>query len=122
MSIKQKLQILYRYYCDTRAVGHTTLMKQGIDNFENKKIIIVPVLSAGTQIIKNSNDSIVSLHSLDKLRGNNAPLAIDNSAMYMILKESIDEIEKLESEIYKLKKALAIFTQDDKDEPQQLNS
>lgn len=122
MKIKEKLKILYNYYNFTRKVGHTSLLKIGIDNFKDDKIVLVGLNRCCTYINESINN-VISLNSLNKLIGKNLPMAIDNDALSIILNESINEIEKLEQEIVKYKMALRIFTNtNDINNVQQLNS
>lgn len=122
MKIKDKLKTLCNYYNFTRKVGHTTLLRKGTDNFEEDKLILAYNKHCHTHL-NQPPDNVVSLSNLNSLRDKRTPLVIDNDALSMILADSLNEIERLEAEIIKYKRALAVFTDiKDIDKPQQLNS
>lgn len=100
MKIKEKLEILRDYYDKTRQVGHTTLVKEGTNNYKKPKLILVYKKDEHTYFDVKSDELISwkSLHNQDLL-GQNKPLAIDNGVMWLMLDEAIKEINKLESHI-----------------------
>lgn len=102
MTIKEKLITLFNYYEATRGVGHTTLMKDGFDNYPDKKILLTCHYSHSQQL-KAKKDEIVTWNNMEKLRGHKRPLAIDNGTIIEILNETIGEIDRLEKEIERLK-------------------
>jgi hypothetical protein len=97
MKTLDKLKELKYYYMATRNVGHTTLMKEGFINYSKPKAILSTHL-VDYQEFKCNRNEVVSLESLDRLRGSSRSLAIDNGAMIVLLTESINTIEKLEEE------------------------
>lgn len=97
MKILEKLQDLLAYYEATRRVGHTTLMKKGIENYDKEKFVLTYSIDAG-ECIGIKRDEIISWQRLDKLRGHNKPLAIDNGTMFVILNEVTDTIKALQDE------------------------
>jgi len=97
MEIKRVLEELNAYYLTTRQAGHTTLMKRGISNYERKKLVMVHNMSYGRDLRIPKNE-IVTLNSLDRLRGNDLPLVIDNSTLTTIFRESLSEYTRLEKE------------------------
>ena len=103
MKIKEILNELLTYYNVNRGVGHTTLMKKGVDNYDGDKIIVCYNYKHANAIGLNKND-VVTIHNLKNLRGIKSPIIIDNAAMVIILQDAINEIEKLEKEIEKIKK------------------
>lgn len=92
MDIITKLNVLYQYYKLTRGVGHTTLMKKGVENFDKDTLILTPNMNAG-EVLGFNKDQIVTWNSLNKLRGHNKPLAIDNGTMMIILEDVIKELQ-----------------------------
>ena len=98
MDIKRVLETLNAYYETTRQVGHTTLMKRGISNYERKKLVMVHNMSYGRDLRIPKNE-IVTLNSLDRLRGNDLPLAIDNGTLTTIFTMSLDRFTQFEEEI-----------------------
>lgn len=97
MKTVEKLQEIMTYYEASRQAGHTTLMKQGTDNYKGEKLILVHSLNAGTDLGYNRKE-LVSWGDLSKLRGNKKPLAIDNGTMWSILRDTIHDISILEEE------------------------
>ena len=98
MDIKQVLEELTAYYLTSRQVGHTTLMKRGTSNYEQKKLVMVHNMSYGRDLGLLKNE-VVSLHSLDRLRGSDLPLAIDNGTLTTIFTMSLDRFTQFEEEI-----------------------
>ena len=109
MKIKEKLELLYSYYFVTRGAGHTTLMKVGTYENPTEKFILVHNTKFRGEL-KCKPSELVSWNCLDKLRGAKKPLAIDNAVMLLLLKESINEICRLEQEIEKLRNKNSFFT------------
>ena len=103
MKIKKQLEDLLYYYMATRATGHTTLMKQGTDNYDKPFCILTHNAEAGSSLGFNQKN-VVTLNSLDRLRGSSRPIAIDNGAMIELLISAIMRIESLEEENKKLVK------------------
>lgn len=101
MKIKKQLEELLYYYMSTRAVGHTTLMKKGTDNYDKPYCILTHNTEAGS-VLGFDRRNIVTVNSLDRLRGSSRPLAIDNGAMIELLIDVIMRIESLEEENKKL--------------------
>lgn len=89
--ILNKLTLLYSYYAGTRQIGHTTLMKKGTDNFKDRKVVLFHNIAAGKNF-RYKNNEIVTWNSLDRLRGCDRPMAIDNGTMMVILDDTINEI------------------------------
>lgn len=102
-SVAYKLQELLTYYLATRQCGHTTLMKQGRDNYTGQKLILAADYKSGKELSSDPNKEVISLNSLEKLRGSNKPLAIDNATMTILLQDTLDELLRLENENKKLK-------------------
>ena len=107
MKIKEKLEILKHYYDSTRAAGHTTLMKKGINNYEEQKLVLVYNKNHGKELGLNLQEIISWLNP--NLKGHNAPLAIDNAVMHEMLDDTlsyINELEKDREQLNKIKAAL----------------
>jgi hypothetical protein len=103
MHIKQKLELLFTYYFATRSVGHTRLLNEGVANYTKDKLVLCSTVQAGdTMRIKRSE--ILTLEGLhrDTLRGRATPLVVDNSAMMVLLDESIKCIGDLQNQVLEL--------------------
>jgi hypothetical protein len=98
MTIEKKLETLLSYYMSTRAAGHTTLLKRGTDNYEKPFCVLTHNSEAGGALGFNRKN-IVTLNSLDRLRGSARPMAIDNGAMIEILSDAMYRIETQKEQI-----------------------
>lgn len=98
MKIKQKLETLLHYYISTRQVGHTTLLKEGIENYKKDKLIL-SFNKVDHTFLNVKPSEIISWKGIQShsLNGYNKPLAIDNGAMYILLEETLAEIDRLEN-------------------------
>jgi hypothetical protein len=101
--IYTNLQRLF-YFCGTRMVGHTYLMVNGIEKTirgrDRKIIMLVRNHVDGEQILKQYNISrnsvrLAPYNDLEKLRGMAAPMAMDNSAIWHLLRDALDLISYL---------------------------
>ena len=103
MNILDKLREIVAYYEATRQVGHTTLMKMGIEN-QPDSVLLAHNMDSGNRIVDRikPKPKVVSLNSLHNLRGMKKPMAIDNGALQFILAEAADEIHELQIENAKL--------------------
>lgn len=101
MDIQRVLHDLAFYYADNRGVGNTTLMKRGTSNFEHKKLVLLHELSYGDALHLPMKER-VSLISLDKLKGSQLPLAIDNAALFEIFSTASRKISKLEADFQRI--------------------
>lgn len=100
--IFDKLLTLHFYYTTTRGNGHTALMKEGTKHYQGDKLVLVGKMHEH----KNTETKLcetISLDSLDKLRGSDRPLAIDNHALAIIFDDSMTEMLNLEGEINTLR-------------------
>ena len=97
MDIERVLEELSAYFVSSRQVGHTTLMKRGTSNFEQKKRVIVHNMSYGRDLGVPKNE-IVTLNSLERLRGCDLPLAIDNCSLTTIFTKSLERYRQLEND------------------------
>ena len=95
--IKKILRELIVHYSFNRRVGHTTLMKRGTSNFELKKLVLVMSNQMGSDL-KIPKSERITLDTLDKLKGTQLPLAIDNATLLYIFSNSIEEFSRLEYE------------------------
>ena len=95
MNIKQKLEFLKAYYEVTRNVGHSTLMRKGTEKYKRNKLVLAYTKECGFDFGLKPHE-IVSWQNLNDLVGHNAPLAIDNVAMFKMLEETLDYIKELE--------------------------
>ena len=105
MDIKIKLGTLVSYYEHTRRAGHTTLMKEGINNYQGDKILVAYKLEQGKIILDRKTDDvkIVSVNNIESLIGDNKPITFDNYALQTIFEEAYNEISRLRDEVSSLK-------------------
>jgi hypothetical protein len=80
-----------------RQVGHTTLMKKGVENYDRKFGLIAHNMKAAQDILDTSGSKLGKAFSLSKL-GNNfhglgMPYVIDNGALSILLEEVISVME-----------------------------
>ena len=104
MKTEEKLIELLLYYRRTRKKGHTTLMKKGTDNVENK--FILSHRKKDYRFLGVSPKQVITWNSLKSLRGHDKPLAIDNAAMDSLLTDTIELIEELREKQQKGVKSL----------------
>jgi hypothetical protein len=91
----------------TRQVGHTTLMKIGADSYDKPFGVIVHTTNYGLQITKeNPNAKVVSISSLDSIKGMKLPVILDNHAIAMLLGDIHHEVDSLEKKAHVLEKNL----------------
>ena len=101
--VKEKIDFLLRYYNSSRGSGHTKTMWGGANSAMG--YLVVPSHAIYKNLTQNFGPLMreMSLDDLESLRGANhgLPLIWDNTAIVSILKESLDEIVKLEAQIPK---------------------
>lgn len=108
MKILNKLEELLAYYETTRQAGHTTLMRTGTDAYDRKKLVLAHNADHGANL-GFKPDEVISWQNLSKLKGHNKPLAIDNGALYGILRDTINEMIKMEDETKNLEAKLELI-------------
>ena len=102
MNIKSILSGLAAYLHASRRVGHTTAMIRGAQNTENV-VVLAHTHSYASQLQKLvPGAKVVSMHSIESLRGRHSPLVVDNSALWDICQSASDEIERMESSLRRL--------------------
>jgi hypothetical protein len=99
MKIKEILKEL-QYYLSIHQTGKTTLLKEGVDNYSKYHWIVVPTTTYGEKLFdrRNKLHQLVSLNNLQKLRGTQQAMIIDQEANLQIFSMALDKIEKLEDE------------------------
>jgi hypothetical protein len=99
MKIKEILREL-QYYLSIRQTGKTTLLKEGVDNYSKYHWIVVPTIAYGEKLFdrRNKLHQLVSLNNLQKLRGTQQAMIIDQEANLQIFSMALDEIHRLETE------------------------
>ena len=95
MKIKEKLAILRNYYEITRKSGHTSLMKNGTDNYDRDKLIL-GLKKCESSFLNVKSNELIPWDNLNALIGQKKPLAIDNAIIYEILNETLEYIKELE--------------------------
>ena len=111
MNIVEKLKELKEYYKNTRKVGHTSLVREGIKNYSDPKFVM-GYKKSDSRFLQCDKNEVISWVGLNKdtLRGFKRPLVIDNSVMDMLVTDSLTKIEELEDENKRLKDAIKILT------------
>lgn len=103
MDIRNELENLCAYYASTRGVGHTDLIKKGTDLYdkENKHY---NVICSNIDLAKREwGHKGKSLNHVGvSIKGTDAPLVFDNSAIVILLQEAINKIDELEKEVKRL--------------------
>lgn len=94
------LDNLETYYAQSRGVGHTELLKKGIENYDKKFFLVAGSYQQGKELknqIKNPHAILITLDDIGsyKLKGLRYPVAIDNFAMINLLEQSNCVIENL---------------------------
>jgi hypothetical protein len=105
METIEKLKELRHYYLANRKKGHTTLMKEGTNNVEDKFILSYSKKDHNFLGVKPGE--VVSWGNLYQLRGQDKPLVIDNGAMLQILDDTLDLIVELELKHQNLKRSIS---------------
>lgn len=100
MNIKDKLDTIRVYFLTSRQAGHSTLMNVGTNNFNGDKLVLVLDKRHGDEMGLKTSE-MVSLDSLHKLRGHNAPLVIDNGVLIEIFDQSLLKYIDLENDARK---------------------
>ena len=111
MRIVETIKEISQYFQMTRQAGHTRLMKAGFVNFNGDKYVLCLNIDHGTRMGVRKSE-IVSLESLDKLRGSNRPLAIDNGALIEIFDQMDLKMDSLVEETQR-HKSKYIWTRDE---------
>lgn len=80
-----------------RQVGHTTLMKKGIENYDREFGVIAHDMKSAKAIINNSGSELGKAFSLSNPDNNffgfGMPFVIDNAALSFLLEEVINVME-----------------------------
>jgi hypothetical protein len=97
----ERLAILKTYFDTRRGCGHTFAMMNGVVNTDPSPVILVHSASYAQDLQKFSPKRMlrtVSWDGLERLKGLNSALVIDNAAMSNILGDALEEIRKLRAE------------------------
>lgn len=129
MTIKEDLQTFVIHYDTNRQAGHTHTMLHGLvetSKIPDRKQIIIAYKHLMGKEMQSEIDAhgggkcvLVSSKNVQALRGIRGAITFDNCALYMIFKDSIREIEKLEdanSTLWNNLKSHAIILEDMEDE------
>jgi hypothetical protein len=94
--VGEALTFLAHYYQVSRQAGHTTLLKRGLDNSEDV-VLVAHTIRAGREVAQGRPSvEIVTLASLDRLRGSRKPIIFDNAALEHIFRYGARRIRQLE--------------------------
>lgn len=106
MNTKDKLRTLHTYYFATRNTGHTQLLKEGIKRFK-KDFFVLSDDTRDCLFLEIEPEQTISWKYMEKLKGHQRPIAIDNSAMISLLYDALHEIETLEEENERLREIMS---------------
>jgi hypothetical protein len=102
------------YVLGQRQVGHTTLMKKGVENYDREFGVIAHNKNSAESIIKDAKSEFgksFSIQNLGSARGLSMPFVIDNYALGQLIDETIlvmedsltyEEIKKLTAPIMEM--------------------
>lgn len=97
-----RLEAIAQHYAFNRAVGHSWTMKHGVEN-SPRCLVLTHTYAQGQSLrIENPRAKIISLASLEKLRGQTDPLVMDNTAAGLLLAEAAREIWLLRGRVMEL--------------------
>ena len=102
---------LLNYYDHNRGVGHTELLKKGTEKYNQKFYLVASNFNHARDLIKQSNNqNAIPLTLSDigsyKLRGTCYPMALDNSAIILLLRDTSYQVNKLLDENIELVKKI----------------
>lgn len=98
MKLKEKLNTIYEYYLHNRQVGHTLLLKDGTRNFQ-KDFFVLAHQQSDHDYLDIKSEQVVSWKSdMSKLKGHQKPIAIDNATLTVMLRDILEELDRLEQE------------------------
>ena len=86
---------LYGYINEVRGKGKTSLLKQGIDNYDKSFLLLTANQSMAKDLTKNKKCKIVTLNSIERIIGSDKPIIIDQEA---IAKLSFDTAKVLKDQ------------------------
>lgn len=93
------------YVLQTRGIGNTQLMIDGVANYNLPFYVIAPNLQIAGYISNKSNNSnarFISMYDTEKLLGSLHPVVADHTVWNYILKYKQEEIQSLKYEIQDL--------------------
>jgi len=96
----------FNYVKANRQVGHTKLLKEGINNYKGEFVILGATMEHAQRLkkeSKNKNAIPVSIQTFSKkTMGGHYPIAFDNYTITEIFENDVRKIENLENDIIKL--------------------
>ena len=111
MDTKLILETLLSYYTNARRVGHTDRLVSAAKEVDKPTLVLAGTANDATYLKDLGVDAFAAMDERLYLHliGTNKPLLVDNSAMVALLSASLDEINKLERKIERLKKQLCLL-------------
>jgi hypothetical protein len=97
-NIKEQLKAVADYLEVNRQVGHSKTLSLGLNNSPDA-LVLVHNLACKKDFPRIEQERLISLASLDRLRGERAPLVIDNAAMWLLMRDAVETIESLEKKL-----------------------
>lgn len=73
--------MIWSYITEVRGKGKTSLLKKGIDDYDKSFHLLTVNREMGKNLTKNKKCNIITLNSIDNLRGSDKPLIIDQEAI-----------------------------------------
>lgn len=102
--VAARLQEIAQYYAFNRAVGHTWTMKHGVEN-SPECLVLTPTYAHGQSLrMENPRARIVSLNSMERLRGQTLPLVVDHTALQSLASDAAQEIRRLRARVRELER------------------
>lgn len=102
MNIRNILSGLAAYLHASRRAGHTTAMIRGAINTEHV-VVLAHTHAYASQLQRLiPGAKVISMHSIELLRGRQDPLVVDNSALCDICYSALAEIGRMEDHMRKL--------------------
>lgn len=80
------------HQCNVRQTGKTTLLKEGIDNYDKPFFYVCRNVKYGQAVCKNKNAIFVTPASYMKLRGSLHPIIVDSEFIAEYLPKAFDEV------------------------------
>jgi hypothetical protein len=95
LKVRQQLFFIAEYIKSTRGKGKTTLLKEGVDNYDKKFHIVTVNMEQAKLITKNKKCKPVTLDNLMGIVGSDAPIIIDQEAVAVLAENSLAEMDRI---------------------------
>jgi len=89
--IQKREKVLY--FINVRQTGKTTLLKQGIDNYNKPFYLVCVTFSSGERLTNNPNAIIITSDNCEKLLDRNIPIIYDQEFL-------LHQFHKIQNELW----------------------